>query len=370
MHGMESREPTQTRLRPNWAAAGALLLPDRRKQQTVRRNHSFNHRGAVQVAKALLIALLPVFCAAMDEEPWAGAVTPERVRLAAKRDGAAVVLEGLGRDTRTWTSLLEGIGSGRDAWLEALRPLMARASRRDAESLRMALSEALTRNAGGVLRQFSAEDACSSWGLGERRDTSYNVPEARRHIQSVLDSVRAVADSPLRSKRDECIERLLRLAKDPFSSVPWQEPVSPDTILIAVQKSGAKRIVEAFGEGAWDTLVQGVGSGNQAWLEVAARLQPAVDGEAGATLHMALGDALVRNPSGVLRRFGPEHACYPTGLYELGEQASSASLPLERAREQLAALSRVTGEALKAKVTECAKRIRAQQELLAQRLVQ
>ena len=64
----------------------------------------------------------------------------------------------------------------------------------------------------------------------------------------------------------------------------------------------------------WQTLLTSVAGGDAAWIEAVAPLVPVLDGEAAESLFSVLGDALVHQPSLVLRAVGPdgmESTCQP-----------------------------------------------------------
>ena len=64
----------------------------------------------------------------------------------------------------------------------------------------------------------------------------------------------------------------------------------------------------------WQTLLTSVAGGDVAWIEAVAPLVPVLDGEAAESLFSVLGDALVHQPSLVLRAVGPdgmESTCQP-----------------------------------------------------------
>jgi hypothetical protein len=74
-------------------------------------------------------------------------------------------------------------------------------------------------------------------------------------------------------------------------------------------------------DGGWVSVLTGIGSGKPEWLAIASTLYPVSDGGGAEDLAVAVQDALLRNPSGVLdavegKRLPVETACggYGSGL--------------------------------------------------------
>jgi CMP-2-keto-3-deoxyoctulosonic acid synthetase len=76
-----------------------------------------------------------------------------------------------------------------------------------------------------------------------------------------------------------------------------------EAISQAIAKAGPAAVFKGRfdNEEGWERLLSCIRSGNVAWLQVALQVQGRLDGGGSGELAMAVGDALERNPAGVLR---------------------------------------------------------------------
>lgn len=84
--------------------------------------------------------------------------------------------------------------------------------------------------------------------------------------------------------------------------------ITPQEVRTMIERDGANATVRALNEGGSETApnrlaiaMQGIASGDQAWLDVVRLLRPGTDGETGEGLSMSLAEALPKNATGVLR---------------------------------------------------------------------
>jgi hypothetical protein len=87
--------------------------------------------------------------------------------------------------------------------------------------------------------------------------------------------------------------------------------LTPPELRTMVQRDGAPATVRTLSQGGTEaapnryaTFERGVGSGEQAWLDLVPLIRPGTDGETGEGLTMMLQEALSKNAAGVLRLIG------------------------------------------------------------------
>jgi hypothetical protein len=106
----------------------------------------------------------------------------------------------------------------------------------------------------------------------------------------------------------------------------------------------------------WDTLFEGIASGDVGWLQVAQQAQGTVEAGGAQELQMAVGRALERNPEGVLLLLKSGYSnvsavCGCKGVVDgLGFEFDVALQTVERRR---AAVKRVTTAGLRAQKLDC-----------------
>jgi hypothetical protein len=105
----------------------------------------------------------------------------------------------------------------------------------------------------------------------------------------------------------------------------------------------------------FDVVLEHVAEGSNAWLKEAARIAPYTDATFSQGLRVAIADALVANPAGVLKLVGTEEHFDQACGYPFVHQTDTYML--RHRREALAALSRVHQAALLPKVESCRKQL-------------
>ena len=105
----------------------------------------------------------------------------------------------------------------------------------------------------------------------------------------------------------------------------------------------------------FDVVLERVAEGSNAWLKEAARIAPYTDATFSQGLRVAIADALVANPAGVLKLVGTEEHFDQACGYPFVHQ--TATYMLRHRREALAALSRVHQSALLPKVESCRRQL-------------
>jgi hypothetical protein len=105
----------------------------------------------------------------------------------------------------------------------------------------------------------------------------------------------------------------------------------------------------------FDVVLEHVAEGSNAWLKAAARIAPYTDATFSQGLRVAIADALVANPTGVLKLIGTEDHFDQACGYPFINQTDTYML--RHRREALAALARVHQPALLPKVESCRKQL-------------
>ncbi len=132
-----------------------------------------------------------------------------------------------------------------------------------------------------------------------------------------------------------------------------------------IQANGARQALSTLfaDDQRWDLMLDDIATGTQEWLSVAAELRAVSDAHAGATLAMAIQEALPRNPVGVLglvaaQRFTVADAC---GMYGFGqiEDERPMRVLLGLVDKRTDAVSRVTKRGLSAVRDGCLKELRS-----------
>jgi hypothetical protein len=84
--------------------------------------------------------------------------------------------------------------------------------------------------------------------------------------------------------------------------------ITPAELRTMIQRDGAQATVRTLDQGGTPAApnrlaiaMDGVASGEQAWLDIVPLIRPGTDGETGEGLTMSLSDALSKNAAGVLR---------------------------------------------------------------------
>lgn len=103
----------------------------------------------------------------------------------------------------------------------------------------------------------------------------------------------------------------------------------------------------------YDIVLEHVAEGSNGWLHAAAAIAPYTDATFSQGIRIAIADALVVNPTGVLKMIGTEEHFDEACGYPFVRQTEKYML--QHKREALAALDRVHQPALAAKKESCRK---------------
>jgi hypothetical protein len=105
----------------------------------------------------------------------------------------------------------------------------------------------------------------------------------------------------------------------------------------------------------YDIVLEHVAEGSNGWLHAAAQIAPYTDATFSQGIRVAIADALVVNPAGVLKMIGTEEHFDQACGYPFVRQTETYML--QHRREALAALNRVHQPALATKKESCRKRL-------------
>jgi hypothetical protein len=105
----------------------------------------------------------------------------------------------------------------------------------------------------------------------------------------------------------------------------------------------------------YDIVLEHVAEGNNDWLHAAAEIAPYTDATFSQGIRVAIADALVVNPTGVLKMMGTEEHFDEACGYPFVRQTETYML--QHKREALAALNHVHQPALAVKKENCRKRL-------------
>ena len=140
--------------------------------------------------------------------------------------------------------------------------------------------------------------------------------------------------------------------------------MSANEFLRHIDEEGPQRFVRRFvkdvdphspDEPNYDIVLEHVAEGSNAWLRAAARIAPYTDATFSQGLRVAIADALVANPAGVLTMVGTEEHFDQACGYPFVHQTDTY---LQRhKREALVALSHVHLPALEEKKDNCRKQL-------------
>jgi hypothetical protein len=131
-----------------------------------------------------------------------------------------------------------------------------------------------------------------------------------------------------------------------------------------IKEEGAQQFVHRFvkdidphspEEPNYDIVLEHVAEGNAGWLEAAAEIAPYTDATFSQGIRVAIADALVVNPTGVLKMIGTEEHFNEACGYPYVQQTEMYML--RHKREALAALNRVHQPALAHKKEQCRKQL-------------
>jgi len=121
----------------------------------------------------------------------------------------------------------------------------------------------------------------------------------------------------------EAVATPARIAFRPYFEERWPPgtPVTIAQVRHMIAAHGATWTVQHLAAGdspnRWDSVMRGIASGSQAWLDVAPLLRPGTDAATSEVYVIALSDALVANPAGALRLIAAERddsLCQENGI--------------------------------------------------------
>jgi hypothetical protein len=102
--------------------------------------------------------------------------------------------------------------------------------------------------------------------------------------------------------------RSARAAYRPYfeARYPAGPPITPAQVRALIRSRGATAAVQFLdrpgnARDRWDTVIRGIASGNQAWLDLAPEIAAGTDAGTAEEYAIALSDALVGNATGTLR---------------------------------------------------------------------
>jgi hypothetical protein len=131
-----------------------------------------------------------------------------------------------------------------------------------------------------------------------------------------------------------------------------------------VKDEGAQQFVRRFikdidphspEEPNYDIVLEHVAEGSSGWLQAAAEIAPYTDATFSQGIRVAIAEALVVNPAGVLKMIGSEEHFNDACGYPYVRQTDTYML--RHKRQALAALNRVHQPALVAKKEQCRKQL-------------
>ena len=105
----------------------------------------------------------------------------------------------------------------------------------------------------------------------------------------------------------------------------------------------------------YDIVLEHVAEGSNGWLHAAAEIAPFTDTTFSQGIRVAIADALIVNPAGVLKMIGTEEHFDEACGYPFVRQTETYML--QHKREALAALKKVQQPALASKKESCRKRL-------------
>lgn len=136
----------------------------------------------------------------------ATAPTPADVRAMIEQQGATNAVKALyadGADTAGWNAVLEGVAGGDQAWLDLAPLLKPGTDAATAETLTIALSEALPKNAAGAMKligkDWTVDDVCR---LGVIEPSEAEVAAWKTGATA---AVTAVTDPTLADMKAKCL---------------------------------------------------------------------------------------------------------------------------------------------------------------------
>ena len=114
--------------------------------------------------------------------------------------------------------------------------------------------------------------------------------------------------------------------------------VDPAAILSQIRPGNEQTIVSSLWErhGRWSAVLDGVSGAQDVWLDVAERLRPGTDAGSAEEIDMAIGEAFMRAPEKVLRRFGPQDICHTLGFADQSDLDQEKVFALLKRRRALA----------------------------------
>ncbi len=136
-----------------------------------------------------------------------GALTPTELRTMIQRDGAQATVRTLSEGgteaaPNRYASVERGVASGEQAWLDIVPLIRPGTDGETGEGLTMSLSDALSKNAAGVLRLISSgEDAPSICGESA-------TETVRSDRDAAIKAVEAVSDPVLAQAKTSCLTAL------------------------------------------------------------------------------------------------------------------------------------------------------------------
>lgn len=144
-------------------------------------------------------------------------ITPAQVRaLIASRGARATVqlLDRPGNRRDRWDSVLRGIATGNQAWLDLAPRIAAGTDAGTAEEYAIVLSDALVNNAAGTLRLVLASgreltDVCAESGIETPRR------QRRAYDAAAIEAVQAVTAPDLQAAKTRCLASLRANAAAP-----------------------------------------------------------------------------------------------------------------------------------------------------------
>lgn len=149
---------------------------------------------------------------AANDQASAAATTPVEVAAMIEQDGAARTVQTLdqGEEDNRFYAVLDGVSSGKQAWLDLVPRLASGTDAGTTTGLTISLAEALQHNAAGVLR--AAGDP-----IGIAEVCSYPMiepapEETSAYFAAAIPAVEGVSDPALEAAKTECLG-LLRTAQ-------------------------------------------------------------------------------------------------------------------------------------------------------------
>ncbi len=244
-----------------------------------------------------LLTLIFLVCAVGFSKGLTAPLTSKAVLASIEENGAAKTRDAVLKNRKLENSFLKGIASGEAEWLVVSAKMRKVSDAGFTEGILIAMSEALTKNPGPVLKligpEFPVDQICSVPFIEPTKAV------VKRHVKAVEKALKPIQHGPEAALAKRCLMRV--------QDTEAVSKITAKSIDQEIKTNGAKAVWEHLAEhdAKFDKVKNSLyGIQEMNWIRITAQLRPLMDDLHGTEIDKALTSVMELHPEAILPYFG------------------------------------------------------------------